>query len=97
MELIKTYSGGKQLKHWRYDANDKKEFVKNFPKIDENLAERLCLYLREKNKLVDVIECYDGQSGWKGENFIVNGKDLSINGYCFSASNLDTFLISMGF
>lgn len=96
MELIHTYSGEKALKHWRYNANDKEKFMENFP-IDEQLADRLCDYLRKENKVVDVIECYDAQSGWSGADFNVDGQNLSLNGYCFDASNVNEFLINRGF
>jgi len=97
MELIKTYGRSNQLNHWKYDKNDKDHFVKNFCAIDEDLADRLCKYLAAENKTVDVEECFDGASCWSGYHFIVDGKDLSLNGYCFSEIELDYFLKSKGF
>lgn len=97
MKLIHTYAGEKALKHWQYDANDKDHFAKDFTKIDEALAERLCNYLRIKGEVVDVIECFDGGSGWRGFDFNVSGINISVNGHCFSVVRLDKFLTEQGF
>ena len=97
MELIKTYVGEKALKHWQYDSNDKDEFIKDFKIINEALADRLCAYLKKEKKVVDVIECYDSQSGWRGADFNIDGQNLSLNGYCLSVSSIDKFLVERGF
>ncbi len=95
MKLVKQYEthrGVEGLKNWEYDYNDSELFVRNFKSISTGLALRLCNYLKNENKIVNVNECYDAQSGWRGTHFIINNDDLSANGYCFSSHSLDTFL-----
>lgn len=91
MKLIKTYAGVQALKHIQFSSIDKKEFIKRFD-IPEPLAERLCLYLADKKEVVDMKECYDPQSGWRGFDFCIGNKNLSLNGYRFRPNNVESFL-----
>lgn len=73
---------------------NKKEFSEYMP---ESLVYRLCLYLREKNLHVRIIDTYCSQAGWKGFKFIINGTDLSGNGFCFNPHKLSDYLFSEGY
>lgn len=91
MKLVKTYAGSQALKHIQFDFNDESEFKERFG-MTEQTAKNLCKYLKDKNKVVDMIETFDGGSGWRGFDFIIENKNLSLNGFCFSAGNVDKFL-----
>ncbi len=97
MELIKTYAGSKQLKVWQYNHADELNFVKNFRYINQSIAIRLCEYLKASQQKVSVEECYDSQSGWRGQHFYIDKEDLSLNGYCFSSTSVEMFLEQKGF
>lgn len=91
MKLIKQYQGYPQLKQYTLDCNDKEYFVKEF-NLSIQSAELLVSYLQKHNKEVFIYETYDGQSGWKGFNFIIDNENISGNGFCFSEKNLLQFL-----
>jgi len=94
MKVIKTYEGNanvKPLQKIEYDHTDVNEFIKRFG-LPKAMAEELCCYLLENNKVVTVNETYDAQSGWRGFEFIIDKTDLSVNGYCFCARNVQNFL-----
>ncbi len=91
MKLIKQYQGYPQLKQYTLDCTDKEYFIKEF-NLSENVVNKLISYLQKHNKEVFIDETYDGQSGWKGFDFIIDKENISGNGYCFSESNLVKFL-----
>jgi hypothetical protein len=91
MELVKTYAGIKALKHIQFDFNDEIEFKERFG-MTEQTCRNLCKYLKEKNKVVDMIETFDGRSAWRGFDFIIDNKNLSLNGFCFNTINVENFL-----
>ena len=93
MELIHTYRGARELKHIRFGFDDEKEFINRF-NLSIITAKKLCNYLEKNNKVVDMTETYDPQSGWSGFNFIIGDQDLSVNGFCFSPERVDSFLIN---
>ena len=70
---IKTY---KDLK-WLYSCLESTEEV-----------EEVSSYLKDNKLTIELIPCRDSQSGWSGENVILEGKDLSGNGYCFNGARL---------
>ena len=72
--------------------HDEKEFINRF-NLSIIIAKKLCNYLQKNNKVVDMTESYDPQSGWSGFNFIIGDQDLSVNGFCFSPERVDSFLI----
>lgn len=81
MKILKEYQSG--LKEYSLDHTDYEYLINNFNfSLTASTVRRLCDYLRKTNKEVIVEECYDSQSGWKGENFWLDGVDLSGNGYC---------------
>lgn len=56
-------------------------------KSDEQLL-KVVEYLKENNETIKKIECYDSRSGWHGVNIWLQGRDLSLNGYCYDVRNL---------
>lgn len=55
-----------------------------------NKYQRLIKLLTDNNLTIHAKECYDGASGWHGEELWIVDKsnskaifDLSVNGYCF--------------
>jgi hypothetical protein len=93
MRLLKIYGPPQNLKEYSLDATDYEVFRKKG--ISLNTTERLVRYLRKSKKSVILNECYDGQSGWRGECFVLDGIDFSINGYCFSEKKLADHLKSV--
>ena len=87
MKIIAKYSTG--LKEIEYDGKDVEELKKRFKTID---VERLCNWLNFNNKTLLVKDCYDPQSGWTGQEFIINGEDLSVNGYCLNNDRAIKFI-----
>ena len=51
-------------------------------------VEEVSEYMRVNKLVITLRDCHDSQSGWSGQNVILEGKDLSGNGYCFSGGNL---------
>lgn len=91
MELQKTYQGSMQLKEWKYMPGQEIE-LPNQKAFPGDLKKRLDNYLLDNNLSVRIIETYDAQSGWRGFSFIIGQEDISVNGFCYSHSNLDAFL-----
>ena len=48
----------------------------------------VCNYLDDNNLTIQLRGTYDPQSGWHGEHVILEGRDLSGNGYCFGGKSL---------
>ena len=92
MNIIKQYGPPKNLRHYSLDSGDSELFLKK--RIGPDSVNRLIEYLRNTNTRIEIIECYDPQSGWHGESFILDGVDLSGNGYCFSERSLNNHLDS---
>ena len=80
------------MKHIQYDCNDAEALKKRFTKLESSTIDRLCQFLKDKEKVVDAIDCYDAQSGWQGTEFKIGKADLSCNGYCLINSNVELFL-----
>jgi hypothetical protein len=91
MELIKQYKGAQSLKHIQFNFEDEIHFIEKF-KMSSLLAKKLCSYLKKKNTIIDFIETYDGQSSFKGFDFIIECQNLSLNGFCFNVKNVEDFL-----
>jgi hypothetical protein len=87
MKIIAEFTRG--LKYIEYNGKDVDELKERFKKID---VERLCNWLTIKNKTLLVKDCYDSQSGWTGAHFIINGEDLSGNGYCLNNDRVMKFI-----
>ena len=56
-------------------------------KTDEQLLE-VQKNLRENNLSIELKKSYDPLSGWNGQKIILEGVDLSGNGYCYSTDKL---------
>ncbi len=57
--------------------------------VDSNKQLKIVVdYLKENNLKITTEESYDSQSGWKGKNIYLEGRDLSVNGYCYKPINL---------
>jgi hypothetical protein len=93
MELIKQYGPPINLKDYTLDATDYELFRKK--NLSLNTTERLIRHLVKSGGTVRITECYDGRSGWRGESFVLDGIDLSVNGYCFSEKSLINYLKSV--
>lgn len=91
MKIIKEFDS-RDMKHIQYDCNDAEELKKQFVAIDKETIERLCNWLKENNSVVDVIDCFDSQSGWQGEDFFIGKANLSLNGYCLTTKQIEAFL-----
>ncbi len=51
-------------------------------------VEEVSEYMRANKLVITLRDCHDSQSGWNGQNVILEGKDLSGNGYCFNGKAL---------
>lgn len=56
------------------------------------ITNQLCYYLHFNDLKVEIDEIFDPQTGWKGFRFIINGVDLSENGFCFTKEKLEEYL-----
>lgn len=64
-------------KKWLYTYLDTNEDVDEVVK-----------YLKDNNEYIYVNNTHDSQSGWSGKSVVLQGIDLSGNGYCFSGEKL---------
>ena len=80
------------LKNIQYDCNDSQLLKSRFSKLESETIDKLCLWLKEHNKVIMANDCYDSQSGWRGTDFMIGNANLSINGYCLSNSEVEKFL-----
>lgn len=83
----------RELKTLVVEYNDTIELVKLIG--NNKQLDRLQEYLIRRNTSIKLVDCYDSQSGWAGKHVMLEGVDLSGNGYCYNPSNLikhiDTF------
>ena len=92
MIIVKEFQS-RGMKHIQYDCADFEEIKKRFSwKLSDETIKKLCNYLKENEKIIDAIDCYDCQSGWEGTKFKIGDIDLSGNGYCLSDSSVLQFL-----
>lgn len=91
MKLIRKAPSSNALKTIEYDFNDEEYFKKRFS-MKEDTAKRLCEYLKNKKTVVKMVEVYDSQAGWKGFEFWLEGRDLSLNGFCYHPNRVKIFL-----
>lgn len=65
------------------DIKTLSEMVDNSAQLD-----RVIEYLEKHNLTIELRECGDARSGWKGQNVMLQGRDLSGNGFCYSPNRL---------
>ncbi len=81
------------LKTIEYNKSDFNELKKRF-NYNPLVLIALCKYLDMTNSVLIVSDTYDGQSGWRGQKFVIGDIDLSINGFCLSEKRVKEFLNS---
>ena len=92
MKIIREF-GDYEMKHVQYDHNDSELLKQRFvSKLESGTIDRLCKWLKENNQVINAIDCYDGQSGWRGTDFMIGKANLSCNGYCLSNSAVEKFI-----
>ena len=64
-------------KKWMYQYLDTEEEVNE-----------VCKYLDDNQLTILLQETYDGVSKWGGTHVMLEGRNLSVNGYCFSKESL---------
>lgn len=68
------------------DHNNKKWLYQHLQTNEE--VEEVAEYLKNNNLTIKVTKTHDPQSGWNGAHVQLQGRDLSINGFCFSGKQL---------
>lgn len=75
-----------------YDHTNQKEIQKELPDLLQTTVYQLCQYLKKENKKVEILKCYDSQSGWHGKDVMIGRANLAINGYCLSNKSVLDFI-----
>lgn len=91
MKLIKEF-GSRNMKHIQYDHEDAIRIKNRFIRLNQDLIDQLCQWLKENNAVIDAIDCYDSQSGWSGTDFMIGKANLALNGYCLRDENIELFI-----
>ena len=73
------------MKQIHYYFNDFDELKKRLGyRLTDETIKDICNYLEKHNQFLDITDCYDPQSGWKGADIYLDSINLSKNGYCLN-------------
>lgn len=68
--------------------------AKDWMRLSEELFQRLLEYMAKNKSTIVVKHEFDPQSFMQGYSFIIDGFNLSINGFCYKPENVESFLNS---
>ena len=71
-----------------YNGTDSEHLKRKYHWLNPVTIDLLCEHLEETNKELKIIPCYDAQSGWHGEDWMIGRANLAYNGYCLNDNSI---------